>query len=193
MLSSLPDRPRRPRRVIAAAWVLAVSLPFVASACITVNDDAGAGASGGPSVTPGASGPPGDPAAVTPRPRPTPVPTPEHVEAEVVGFLPNWLVEDAALALDSDLLTVLAFHGIEASGDGRLVTTKPSGDVPEGWQALDSDEFVALKAQGPGRGRQGRAHDPALRLDRRPARTDPRTARPRPGTDGHWQGGSPSS
>jgi GH18 family chitinase len=69
------------------------------------------------------------------------------VEAEVLGFLPNWLVEDAAVTIDTDLLSMLAFHGVEASGDGRLVTSKPSGDVPDGWQALDSEAFVALKAQ----------------------------------------------
>jgi hypothetical protein len=67
------------------------------------------------------------------------------VQAEVVGFLPNWMIEDAVLALDSDLLTIVAFHGIEASGDGRLVSTKPSGEVPPGWQAVESPGFVALK------------------------------------------------
>ena len=64
-----------------------------------------------------------------------------------MGFLPNWLVEEAVATIDTDLLTLLAFHGVEASGDGRLVTTKPSGEVPTGWQALDSDAFVALKSQ----------------------------------------------
>jgi spore germination protein YaaH len=61
-----------------------------------------------------------------------------------VGFLPNWLIEDASQAIDLDLLSVLAFHGIEASSNGRLVSNK-SGDVPEGWAALDDPAFLELK------------------------------------------------
>ena len=130
-----------------AGWAALAALPSrPAPRCITVDqpgdaEDAGASppASLGAVATPGGASTPGPPR--------TPPPTPPRVEAEVLGFLPNWLVEDAAETIDTDLLTLLAFHGVEASGDGRLVTTKPSGDVPDGWQALDSDAFVALKAR----------------------------------------------
>ncbi len=128
-----------------AGWAALAALPLVLSACITVDqpgdaEDAGASA-------PASLGAVASQAVVTPGPPRTPPPTPPRVEAEVLGFLPNWLIEGAAETIDTDLLTLLAFHGVEASGDGRLVTTKPSGDVPDGWQALDSDAFVALKAQ----------------------------------------------
>ena len=46
-----------------------------------------------------------------------------------------------------DLLTMLAFHGVEASADGRLVGAKPSGDVPDGWAALESDDFTELQGR----------------------------------------------
>jgi GH18 family chitinase len=91
-------------------------------------------------------------APATPSAPRTPPPTPARVEAEVLGFLPNWLVEAAAATIDTDILTLLAFHGVEASGDGRLVTSKPSGEVPTGWQALDSEAFVALKARAQAEG-----------------------------------------
>jgi chitinase len=74
-------------------------------------------------------------------------PTDPRSQAVVVGFLPNWLVEDAALAIEPELLSVLAFHGIEASANGRLVSSKPSGDVPAGWEALDSPAFLELKSR----------------------------------------------
>jgi hypothetical protein len=144
-------RPQRPRRAASAAWLL-LALPLVASACITVTDRSGTGQSPEPSAAPSAALVPASPSALplslaTPTPPPTPSPTPQPVDAEVVGFLPSWLLEDAALALDSDLLTLLAFHGIEASGDGRLVAAKPSGDVPPGWKALESESFDSLKRE----------------------------------------------
>jgi len=140
---SVPSQ--RARRPASVAGLLLLGMPLLLSACITVSEEpGGAEPSAVPSSTAAADA---SAAAVTPRPRPTPRPTPVTVAAEVLGFLPNWLIEDAALALDTDLLTVLVFHGVEASGDGRLVTQKPSGDVPDGWKALDSEEFVALKEQ----------------------------------------------
>ena len=128
----------RPR---GAALAALFALPLVASACISVDQ---------PGTEATAPAPPSaalTQVPATPGPPRTPPPTPPRVEAEVLGFLPNWLVEDAAATIDTDLLTLLAFHGVEASGDGRLVTTKPSGEVPTGWQALDSDAFVTLKEQ----------------------------------------------
>jgi spore germination protein YaaH len=139
--------PRSPaRRSPAWSWLLAI--PFLASACISVTQSPDPGATPTPSVAPSLAAPSASPPP-TPAPTPLPVPTPTSapVDAEVVGFLPYWQLEDAAKALDSDLLTVVAFHGVEASADGRLVSKKPSGDVPEGWLALESDAFLDLKEQ----------------------------------------------
>lgn len=119
-------------------------LSLLVSGCITVSGPAGATPTPPSSLDPGSSPTP----APTPTPTPTPVPTPPPVDAEVVGFLPYWLVADAAETLDTDLLTIAALHGIEASAAGRLVSRKnPSGDVPPGWQAMESEAFGELKTR----------------------------------------------
>ncbi len=138
-------RTPRPRPVILPALLFALLLPFIASACITVESDGQAtatpsSASAAPDASPSAA------PLVTPTPAPTPQPTPEPVEAEVLAFMPNWLLDDIGEAIDTDLVTIAAFHSIEASGDGRLVRQKPSGSVPPGWEALESAEFAELKA-----------------------------------------------
>lgn len=140
-------------RVRPVAWLTLLLLPFVASACISVSDDGEGVAS--PSALPSALTAPASPTLAplaSATPAPTPAPTPEPVGAEVVGFLPNWLIADAVETIDSDLLTILALHGVEASGDGRLVSKKPSGDVPSGWKALESSAFLDLKERLQGDG-----------------------------------------
>lgn len=138
------------------ALALMAVLPLLLTACIRVTDtgadgtpgvDASAGvlAAGGSAVPAAANG---GPAAGSPSPfaaTPTPPPDPRS-RAVVVGFLPNWLIEEAAQAMEPELLSILAFHGIEASANGRLVSNK-SGDVPEGWAALDDPAFLELKAR----------------------------------------------
>lgn len=134
-----------PSRSIAWLWPILL-LPFVASACISVSGEGQIGSTPVPVAS--AAAPVGSPTQaplMSPTPIPTPPPTPEPVEAEVLGFLPGWLVSSAADSIDRDLLTVAAIHSVEASGDGRLVSKKPSGDVPPGWKALDSDAFAELK------------------------------------------------
>lgn len=140
------DRATRAHGTILPALLLLLLLPFVASACITVKSDALA--------TPTASLAPATPRSsptpaplASPTPSPTPEPTPEPVAAEVLAFMPYWLIDGISESIDSDLVTVAAFHSIEASGDGRLVSKKPSGDVPPGWAALESDAFSELKAR----------------------------------------------
>ncbi len=129
------------------AIVFLLLVPFVMSACITVESDllatptpvpAAASAQAEGSLAPAAP-------LVTPTPVPTPAPTPEPIEAEVLGFVPYWLLEDAAESIDPSLLTTAAFHSVEASQDGRLVARKPNGQVPGGWAALGSDAFASLK------------------------------------------------
>ena len=126
--------------------VLLLLVPFVVSACITVESDLLATPTAAPAEASAEAGGPLTPApVVTPTPLPTPEPTPEPVEAEVLGFVPYWLLEDAAESIDPSLLTIAAFHSVEASQDGRLVAKKPNGQVPGGWAALGSDAFVSLK------------------------------------------------
>lgn len=123
-----------------AAWALLVGIPFAVSACVTVTQD------GAAPVTPAPITSPSPTPRVTPPPRPTAQPTPEPVEAHVFGFLPNWQLAEATLALDPGLLTTVTWHGIEASGEGRLVAKKPNGDVPPGWAGLETDAFATLQA-----------------------------------------------
>jgi len=130
------------RRVAPAMWLFLLLVPLVASACITVESDLLVT----PAPTP-APATPGPEATQTPlaSPTPTQVPTPEPVEAEVLGFIPHWLLEPAANSLDPSLLTIAAFHSVEASQNGTLVAKKPNGDVPGGWSALRSEGFLELK------------------------------------------------
>lgn len=135
----------RPRGVRAVRGLLLLLVPFVLSACITVDNDLAATPTPDAAASAAAAGSPTPGPAVTPTPLPTPDPTPRPVDAEVLGFVPYWLLEDAAQTLDPSLLTIAAFHSVEASQDGRLVSKKGNGDVPGGWAALRSDAFVALK------------------------------------------------
>jgi spore germination protein YaaH len=124
--------------------LLLLLLPVVLGACITVDNDlAETPTPGAGTSEPGGSATPAP--FVTPTPRSTPQPTPEPVEAEVLGFVPYWLLQDAAETIDPSLLTIAAFHSVEAAQNGQLVSKKPNGDVPGGWAALRSDEFSALK------------------------------------------------
>jgi spore germination protein YaaH len=144
-----PDQHRPARLPLAVALVL---LPWLVSACITVTQEPDPGATVTPAPLPSvaaasASPSPSPAVPVTPSPVPEPTAPPLPVPNEVIGFLPSWFLDEAAETLDTDLLTMVAFHGVEASADGRLVGSKPSGDVPEGWAALGSDAFTDLKAQ----------------------------------------------
>ena len=134
------------RRASVVLGLTSLLLPFVVSACITVESDLLA--TPAPSPAAASAQPDGSPTQapiVTPTPLPTPAPTPEPVAAEALGFVPYWLLDDAAASIDPSLLTIAAVHSVEASQDGRLVARKPNGDVPGGWAALGSEEFAALK------------------------------------------------
>ncbi len=136
-----PNRP--PTSLLLGLLLLLV--PFVVSACITVDNDLAQTPTPDPAASAGSGDSPTTAPLVTPTPAPTPEPTPEAVAAEVLGFVPYWLLEDAAETIDPSLLTIAAFHSVEASQDGRLVSKKGNGDVPGGWAALRSDAFAALK------------------------------------------------
>jgi spore germination protein YaaH len=146
--------PRVPRRTRAAVLGGLLALPFVVSACISVTQEVEPGGSTAPTLAPSAAPASQSPAPlgptlppVTPSPAATPSASPRPVASEVVGFLPSWFLEAEAGTLDADLLTTVAFHGIEASGDGRLVQRKPSGEIPDGWAALEGETFDALTSE----------------------------------------------
>ena len=127
--------------------LLMLLVPFVVSACITVESDLDGAAAPAATASPETADAVTPAPVATPTPMPTPEPTPEPVEAEVLAFVPYWLLGDAAETLDPSLLTIAAFHSVEASQDGRLVSKKNNGDVPGGWAALGSDTFAPLKAR----------------------------------------------
>lgn len=89
--------------------------------------------------------------ALTPRTSASPHPSPAPVEAEVFGFLPYWLLETATTSIQPELLSTLAWFGVEASGEGRLVRRK-SGEVPPGWLGMESQAFADLKSRLQGQG-----------------------------------------
>ncbi len=145
----LIDRRRtKPSRHLAVAWLLLLMLPLVASACITVESDLlETPAPPSAASSPGADASPTEPPLASPTPTPTPPPTPQPVEAEVLGFIPHWLLESAADSIDTGSLTIAAFHSIEASQDGRLVAKKPGGEVPPGWRLIRSPVFDELRTR----------------------------------------------
>lgn len=141
------------RNAFVSTFSLLLLVPLVISACITVDSDLVETPQPTPAATGGgADGSPTPAPIITPTPLPTPEPTPEPVAAEVLTFVPYWLLEDATADIDPSLVTIAAFHSVEASQDGRLVSKKPSGDVPGGWEALGSDEFAALQRRLQGEG-----------------------------------------
>ena len=105
--------------------LLLLAVPFVLSACITVESDLVATPTPAPADEATPEGSPTPAPVITPTPLPTPAPTPDPIEAEVLTFVPYWLLEDAADDLDPSLVTIAAFHSVEASQDGRLVSVRP--------------------------------------------------------------------
>ncbi len=72
-------------------------------------------------------------------------PPPALAEREVFGFLPYWeSLPNASLALDT--LTTLAWFGVEAGRDGRLIR-EVNGESPPGWASWTSDESATLRTQ----------------------------------------------
>jgi spore germination protein YaaH len=65
----------------------------------------------------------------------------------VFGFLPYWELADVAPTLDFDQLTTLAWFGVEAHPQGRLVRRNAPG-----WAGWTSEAFADLKAQAQARG-----------------------------------------
>jgi spore germination protein YaaH len=140
--------PARPRLLSAVLLLFLLVLPFVASACITVDNDLAATplpTAAASTATPDAS--PTQAPLASPTPLPTPMPTPPPVEAEALAFVPYWLQAEAAATLDADLLTIAAFHSIEASEDGKLVAKKANGTVPPGWAAMRTESFAELRVK----------------------------------------------
>lgn len=71
---------------------------------------------------------------------------PDHpADREVFGFLPHWELSRAD-SIDLDTLTTLAWFGVEAGSDGRLVRESDGGPTP-GWAGWTSDAFGALRAR----------------------------------------------
>ena len=65
-------------------------------------------------------------------------------EQEVFGFLPHWEMGDAD-GIDLDALTTLAWFGVEAGADGRLVRSTDEGGATPGWAGWTGEAFAALK------------------------------------------------
>ncbi|MEX1295643.1 MAG: glycosyl hydrolase family 18 protein [Candidatus Limnocylindrales bacterium] len=67
-------------------------------------------------------------------------------EQEVFGFLPYWELSRAS-SIDFDVLTTLAWFGVEAGRDGRLIREDADGEPTRGWAGWMSDEFAAVRDQ----------------------------------------------
>jgi spore germination protein YaaH len=141
------SRPVHGRRVASLAAILGV-VALVSASCVSVTSVGQEGGEGGPSAS-------AAPTAVVPpartfvplAPTATPLATPEPLDTEVFGFLPYWSLEGSADAIDTDLVDTVAWFGVEANGDGRLVREKPDGGVPPGWEGFQSDAWRDLQAR----------------------------------------------
>jgi len=60
---------------------------------------------------------------------------------EVLGFLPYWEIGKASTFVDLGTLTTIAYFGVEAGKDGRLVEANARGVAPPGWKGLTSAAF----------------------------------------------------
>jgi spore germination protein YaaH len=153
-----PSRPASAFRT-GLASLLAAAVLF--SGCVTITRT---GASDGPSdtspsllvasaATSAPASPDASPGLATEAPRPTasPSPTPTPVDAEVFGFLPYWLLDVASASIQPELLSTVAWFGVEAAADGRLVR-RASGAVPPGWLGMESQAFADLKSRLQGQG-----------------------------------------
>jgi len=65
-------------------------------------------------------------------------------EREVFGFLPYWELSNAA-SIDMSTLTTLAWFGVEAGRDGRLIREEADGEPTRGWAGWTSDSFAAVR------------------------------------------------
>ena len=76
-----------------------------------------------------------------------PEPAPARLaEREVFGFLPYWELSRAS-SIDFDVLTTLAWFGVEAGRDGRLLREGADGEPTRGWAGWTSDDFAAVREQ----------------------------------------------
>ncbi len=65
-------------------------------------------------------------------------------EQEVFGFLPYWELSRAS-SIDFEVLTTLAWFGVEAGRDGRLIREDAAGEPTRGWAGWTSDDFAAVR------------------------------------------------
>lgn len=135
--------------VRAAAVALAIGLLLLGA--VGFFPRATAPAQPGPSLSPpptsdgAASGPTSSLVAGTPTPLPTPAGPPRVralADREVFGFLPYWKLGQPTTQLDMAQLTTIAYFGIEAHQDGRLIRLSKSGAVPQGWAGFESQAFA---------------------------------------------------
>jgi spore germination protein YaaH len=90
-------------------------------------------------------------------PTPSPVPTPtiprvrSLADEEVYAFLPYWELSTAREAIDLDRLTTLAWFGVEAGKNGRLIW-KQNGSVPPGAKGWRDQRWRSLMAEAQAKG-----------------------------------------
>ncbi len=69
---------------------------------------------------------------------------PALADDEVLGFLPYWELGRAG-DIDLGVLTTLAWFGVEAGRDGRLVRETVDGEPVPGWEGWTSETFAQLR------------------------------------------------
>jgi spore germination protein YaaH len=69
---------------------------------------------------------------------------PRALAADVFGYLPYWSVGDAQVDPHISLLSTIAFFGIEASAEGRLLTRRSTGRPNSRWRAWTSAAMTSL-------------------------------------------------
>ncbi len=135
---------RIPRPGIVHVLAVAVlALVMAASPVLAQSGPAPVGS--GPPPLPGTSAAPtAPPTPAVPRVR-------SLAETEVVGFLPYWELATAREAIDLDRLTTLAWFGVEAGRNGRLIW-RQGGNTPPGAAGGRDERWRSLMAEAQQKG-----------------------------------------
>jgi spore germination protein YaaH len=73
-------------------------------------------------------------------------------DREVFGFLPYWELVAAPQTVDLDQLTTLAWFGVEAGPNGRLIRKSNDGAIPPGYRGWTDPTWKALMAEAQSKG-----------------------------------------
>lgn len=140
---SIATRPRHPLTFLTALVVGLLCVALSMGSALARSEPAPVGSA--------APLPPGASAAPTPVPTPTVPRVRSLADQEVFGFLPYWELATAREAIQLDRLTTLAWFGVEAGRNGRLIW-KRNGVAPPGAAGWRDERWRSLMADAQAQG-----------------------------------------